>query len=310
MPALITHHIFGEDVACELPEGLVDGEEELLAFLLGNQGPDPFYARFSTTPSRSRDCHQFAHVMQGGRITQAFLQLREGVSRLPSEDEGVGRAFVLGVLGHYALDRAAHPFIICQQRAIVEADPSLKGSSREVHAVIESDLDSWILWEKRHATVRERPAATNLMRTDRIARVAGALYAQAALVVFGIALDPEEYGGAVRDYEWIYRKIDPARSPRTRLAGVVERTFREHSMAEAMAHYVVKDDECAAANLACDPWRNPFTGEVCQTGFADVFDQARLGYGELAEALVRGDEKQLRGLVGGLNYSGRPGMDD
>ena len=51
MPSLITHHIFGEDAAQRLPEGLVDGEEELLAFLLGNEGPDPFFVRFRTIPA-------------------------------------------------------------------------------------------------------------------------------------------------------------------------------------------------------------------------------------------------------------------
>ncbi|WP_417571973.1 hypothetical protein [Paratractidigestivibacter faecalis] len=39
MPAIITHHIFGEDVLRTLPAGMVEGEEEVLAFLLGNQGP-------------------------------------------------------------------------------------------------------------------------------------------------------------------------------------------------------------------------------------------------------------------------------
>lgn len=38
MPAIICHHIFGEDAAATLPEGMVVGEEELLAFLLGKIG--------------------------------------------------------------------------------------------------------------------------------------------------------------------------------------------------------------------------------------------------------------------------------
>ena len=159
MPALITHHIFGEDIAAELPAGIVEGEEELLAFLLGNQGPDPFFARFSTVPDRAAACHRFASLMQGGGMTRAFMALRDGVSHLPSPDERIGRAFALGLLGHYALDRAAHPFVIAQERALAEADESLAASRRAVHALIESDIDSWILWEKRRATTEERPAA-------------------------------------------------------------------------------------------------------------------------------------------------------
>lgn len=310
MPALITHHIFGEDLAQDLPAGLLGGEEELLAFLLANQGPDPFFARFSTLPSRARACHRLAEQVQASRTTRALLALREGVSHLPVADERVGRAFALGLLGHYVLDRTAHPFVIAQQRALADADPSLAPAAREVHALIESDIDTWILWEKRHATVLERPAATNLMRTARIERVGGALFSQVGLSVYGIALGAGEYGAAVRDYERLCRLIEPAGSRRTRAVGAVERAVHGRSLAEAAAHYVRRAEECAAANLERHEWTHPFTEEVRHDSFADLFDQARLAYPRLAEAFVRGRRDELSGLVAGISYEGRPGTDD
>lgn len=309
MPAIITHHIFGEDIAPSVPGGLLSGEEELLAFLLANQGPDPLFTRFSTLPTRAATCHRLASRIQGGSVTRAFLALRDGVSRLPAPDMRVGRAFALGLLGHYALDRAAHPFVIAQERAICAADPSLEGSRRAVHAVIESDVDTWILWEKRGATVDERPAAGNLMRTERIERAGGALFSQVALAAFGTPLGTREYGRCVRDYERLYRLIDPAGSARVRAAGACERLVRGVSEAEALAHYVRRTNECPAANLGCRPWRDPFDGRVRHESFADLYDEARLSYPALAEAFVRGDERRLRGLVAGLNYEGRPGAD-
>lgn len=310
MPALITHHIFGEDILSELPVGLVSGEEELIAFLLGNQGPDPLFARFSTLPSRAAICHELAHRIQTGRITRALLALREGVGRLPRPDERVGRAFALGLVGHYALDRAAHPFIIAQQRALCAAEPSLGGLEREVHAVIESDVDAWILWEKRHATIEERPAASNLMRTERTERVAGALLSQVALGVFGTAIDAREYAAAVRDYEFVYHMIEPVGTLRARATARAERLLRGTSLAIASAHYVRRSDECPAANLERRAWTHPFTGEVRTDSFADLFDEARLVYPTIAEAFVRGDEARLRELVGGLDFAGRPAADE
>ena len=309
MPALITHHLFGEDVLAGLPAGLVEGEEELLAFLLGNQGPDPLLARFSTLPSRALACRRLAQEIQAGRVTRAFLSLRDGVSRLPAADERIGRAFVLGALGHYALDRSAHPFVTWQQRELVETDPSLAGAEREIHAIIESDIDSWILWEKRHATVEERPAESNLMRTERTERVAGALVSQTALSVFGIEVGASEFGGAVRDYERLYRAIDPAGRRLVRTAGAVERRFRDHSYAQSSAHRVRRTDDCPAANLACLPWTDPFTGARRTESFADLYDEARLFYPVLAEAFIRGNEARLRELVAGLNYAGEPDSD-
>ena len=310
MPAVITHHIFGEDIAGALPDGMLSDEEELLAFLLANQGPDPLFARRLALPGRAAACHELAHLIQGGGVTRALMALREGVSRLPVPDEGVGRAFALGLLGHYALDRAAHPFVIAQQRALGEADPELAACAREVHAVIEADIDAWILWEKRRATVLERPATGNLMRTARVERVGGALLSQVALAAYGRAIGPGEYALCVRDYELSLRLVDPAGSPRSRLVGALERAVRGRSLAEACAHYVWRTDECAAANLELRPWENPFTGEVRSASFADLFDEARLAYPALAEAFVRGDERRLRELVGGLSYEGRPGTDD
>ena len=310
MPAVITHHIFGEDVARLLPSGIVDGDEELLAFLLGNQGPDPFFVCFSTLPYRANRCHRLAREFQAGHVTRAFMSLRDSVSHLPAEDERVGRAFALGVMGHYVLDRAVHPFVYSQQFALMDFDERLAKASSEIHAIIESDLDTWLLWEKRQATVEERPVTDDLMRTDRIDNVAGALFAQTALAVYGITLGVEDYAGAVRDYAWEYRRIDPAGSRRTRLVGTLERLVRPHSMAESLAHLVARTDECPSANLGRNEWVHPFTGETSHSSFADLYDEASLAYPEIAEAFARGDEARLARLVGGLNYEGRIVEDD
>ncbi len=300
MPAIICHHIFGEDAAAALPAGMVTGEEELLAFLLGNQGPDPLFARFRTLPTRSRADHALGHDMHDTCCEQALIAFRNGVSHLPVADERIGRAFALGLLAHYCLDSCAHPFVFAQQAAISDAAPELTGSQAELHAVIESDIDSWILFEKRGATVAERPAHTNLMRTERICRVAGALFSQVALSVYGRAISPEEYGACVADYELEYRLLDPAGGPLARLAGTVERLAKPHSFAEAMAHRVVGDRECPAANLAQRPWSDPSDGTSRTESFADLFDAALASYPVLAEAFSRGT------LELSLNYNGMP----
>jgi hypothetical protein len=298
MPAIICHHIFGEDAAAALPAGMIDGEEELLAFLLGNQGPDPLFARFSTLPSRARADRKLGHDMHDTACDQALIALRSGVSHLPVADERIGRAFVLGLLAHYCLDSAAHPFVFAQQAQISAADPELAGSQAELHAVIESDIDSWILFEKRGATVLERPAHANLMRTERICRVAGALFSQVAFGVYGTQISPEEYGKCVADYELEYRLLDPAGGIAARAAGVLERAVRPHSFAEAMAHRVVADSECAAANLEQRAWSDPADGRVRHESFADLFDEAQAAYPALAEAFSRGT------LEVSLNYNG------
>lgn len=305
MPALITHHLFGERSSSLLPEGLVTSEEELLAFLLGNQGPDPFFFRVLTTPERGEAARRLAHEMHDGRVAPAFEALREGVSHLPERDAGIGRAFALGMLSHYALDRAAHPFVYAEQYALIEASDELYDADSEVHAVIESDLDTWMLWSLRHATVHDCPPASELARTERICRVAGALMSQVAWTVFGLEVGAAEYAGAVSDMELCYRAIEPHGSLRSGAIGGVERLARAHSLLESLSHRVSTSDECVAANLGHAEWRNPFTGETSTDSFADRFDAALRDWPELAFAFTHGGE-ELTTAVAGLNYSGMP----
>ncbi|MFR7798316.1 MAG: hypothetical protein ACLU37_09710 [Collinsella sp.] len=57
-------------------------------------------------------------------MSRQFSCLRDGVSHLQPRDANLGRAFALGLLSHYVLDRNAHPFVYEQQFGIVESDPS------------------------------------------------------------------------------------------------------------------------------------------------------------------------------------------
>ena len=179
MPALITHHLFGEESIDRLPQGVITSDEERIAFILGNQGPDPFF--FHILTPRVSDCTLLAQVMHRSRMSRQFACLRDGVSHLLPRDASLGRAFALGLLSHYVLDRNAHPFVYEQQFGIVESDSELENSSSQVHAVIESDLDVLMLQLKRDgATVDDYPPAGEIVTTDRINRVAGVLMSYVA----------------------------------------------------------------------------------------------------------------------------------
>ena len=304
MPALITHHLFGERSATLLPPGIITGEEELLAFLLGNQGPDPFFFHFSESPAHLGRSFALAHRMHEERISAAFASLRDSVGHLPPADAGIGRAFALGMLSHYALDRHAHPFVYAQQFALINANEELADAGNEVHAVIEGDLDSWLLWSLRHATVRDCPPVCELTRTRRICQVAGALTSQVAWGVFSIEIPVSEYSEAVRDMAFVYRHIEPADSHHSQTVGSIERLVRSHSMLQALAHRVVNDDACPAANLEHRAWTSPFSGEVSHDSFKDRFDGALASWPTLVAAFTHGGD-ELEQAVGRLDYSGR-----
>ena len=304
MPAIITHYLFGQEATRKLSEDIVDDKEELLAFLLGNQGPDPLWAHFRASRSVSSSCSELASAMHAGKVTEAFMVLRSTVTRLPEADKSIGMAFALGLLSHYVLDSHVHPFVFAQEQAICAADPELQPRRKEVHAVIESDLDSWMLWHKRRATVLDAPAGSCLDSTDAVLRVGGALLAQVGWEVFAIKVGADAYAGCVRDYRTIYSIVDPAPAKANKLLKLLDPFTSQAAYLRALGHYVRQSDECPAANLARLPWSNPFTDETRTASFDDLFSEALDSWPDYAQAFVRRDDKLLQKLTQEYNYDG------
>ena len=304
MPAIITHHLFGEDAANILPEETIVGQEELLAFLLGNQGPDPLYARFSTRPAVAKRCHKLADALYDSKVVEAFIAARNAVVHLSEDDKRVGRAFVLGFLGHYVLDSTTHPFVYAQQHAICDAGEGLQNLGSEVHALIESDIDVWMLWNQRGLTVEDAPVTQNLAHTDRVTRVAGAIISQVAHEVFQIEVGTNEYGNAVNDYELTYALIDPAGTHISNAIGHIERKFRHKSYLQALAHRVSEGEDSASVNLERHRWRDPYAGKSSTDSFADLYFIALDRWPSFADALIAGDATRLKRLACGINYNG------
>lgn len=302
MPALITHHLFGEESIDRLPQGVITSDEERIAFILGNQGPDPFF--FHMLTPRISDCMSLAQVMHRSRMSRQFSCLRDGVSRLQPRDANLGRAFALGLLSHYVLDRNAHPFVYEQQFGIVESDPELEASGSQVHAVLESDLDVLMLQLKRDgATVEDYPPAGEIVTTDRINRVAGVLISYVAGRVYGIDIPAGEYAGAVSDMQMLYRTIEPAGSAKTRAIALLEGLVHDYSLLDGLAHRVTTELPERTGNLGYLTWKNPFTDEVSNESFPEVFDRALVDYEcTVARFIETGD---MDAVTSHVNYSGR-----
>lgn len=306
MPALITHHIFGQDAVAKLPDGIVEGQEELLAFLLGNQGPDPCFTHVLGIPSTTASTRRLGKLMHEERMADALFTAREALTHLPVEDARVGRAFVLGLVGHYALDSTSHPIVYAGQKELAAMRDDLADAERELHGLIESEIDTWVLWEKRSQDVRDFSPSTALARTDAIDRTSGAIMSAVALQVFGIAIPSTEFPAAVRDYEIYLRAIDDYDSAGSAFISTIEGLVRPHSLTRAMAHRSNPTHECAAANLSNNDWIDPWTGATRYESFADLYDEALAKYGVLAEALVRNDRATFEKESAGLSYDGKP----
>ena len=279
-------------------------EEELLAFLLGNQGPDPLYACVSALPQTGARCRRLADLMHESRTVDGLWALRDAVEHLPEGDKQVGRAWTLGYLGHYALDSTAHPYVYAEQDALIAAGTGLANAASEVHAVIESDIDVWMLRELRGQTVADVPTSSYLTRTERVSRVAGALVAQLSTQVYGLSVGGGDYGGAVADYELLYKVIDPRETAKLDALSRLESVARPHSYLRALAHSTTVDESCPAANLDRRPWRDAISGETRTDSFPDLYHLALEKWERLARALASGDRDGVERECAGINMNG------
>ena len=76
MPALITHRLFGEESIELLPEGIIKDSYQRSAFMLGNQGPDPYFFNYITTNGTTS--RKLASAMHATYITASFQALYDG----------------------------------------------------------------------------------------------------------------------------------------------------------------------------------------------------------------------------------------
>lgn len=301
MPALLTHHLFGTTTLAQLPGELTATQAQRDAFLLGNQGPDPFFFAFATT--RGNVVRAMGHRMHAERMAAAFEVLRTSVGRLPPADRATGGAFVCGLLGHYLLDRCAHPFVYAHEFELCDDNPELHDAYHEVHALLESEIDAAMLLRLGGQTVRDFPPVCALQAGPEVLRPAGALLAQCGSVVFGLPLRATDYGDAVADMRRCYRLIEPAGSPRSRRIAAIERTARPHSLLGALAHRTDVPADTPAMNEGHRPWVDPFSGQTSADSFLDRFEAARHAFASLAPRLLEGGDVHL--ITRGIDYEGR-----
>lgn len=301
MPALITHYLFGEEVLPQVDDVVGTRDEERDAFLIGCQGPDPFF--FGITTPRGSDVRALGKEMHRRKMGAALEQMRSDLAKLPADDRAAGTAFVCGMLAHYVLDRTAHPYVYAMEYALCDSSDDLGDAYNEVHAIIESELDCGVLDHYRHCNVEEFPPVLTLEKDPRAMRAAGALTSEMANVVYGLKIRPSDYEGALDDMRLCYRAIEPYDSGRSRRLGTIERTVRSHSLLESLAHRTDQGAQNPSMNCEKAPWTDPFKGGQSTESFIEVFERALTDYPAVARAFVAGTP--IAQITEHLDYSGR-----
>ena len=309
MPAIITHDTFGNELFEQAADRIGDNRDELAAFLLGNQGPDPFL--YTLVDPRLSFGNDFARTLHADVPDEFVMALDEASGRLPVTLRQTGRAYVLGYLCHFELDSVVHPFVYAQVYDICDA--GVEGLSREdsgeVHVTIERELDELVLTTRVHKTLDAFDPVNHVLRGGRtVLSCISLMYEQAARAVYRTELPADFFTRAVYAYRFVNRvAYSPHGIKRTVLANL-ELLMRRHSFVSATSHRNVARADSVFANSTHSTWRNPFTGARSDASFDDLYEQARKKALRDLELLSEGgfDARTMHAVSGGLDFAGRP----
>lgn len=316
MPAILTHHLFGEGVIDDALDLLgLRSPDERDAFLLGSQGPDPLFYLFAD-PLMSKWA-PLGNVMHDARPAVLMSALREASERIEGRGRTVAKAYVAGFACHWLLDSSMHPFVYSWQHGICRAGvPGLdERDAQKVHAEIERDLDEMALYSLVGQTVeRYRPHERVLRASGFALSVIDKVYFYVALWTYGRAIDPRTFSTAVREFRLIQAALDSPTGRKRALIGAAERlaTRTPYSLAYAMSHRARAEATSDFDNREGAVWENPFTGKASTAGFWDIYDDAQSRVlGTLDELFSAGfDRAAARTLTGDVNFEGAVSAPD
>ncbi len=293
MPALITHNVFGQMLYEKNFTSLFKTQDERDAFYIGNQGPDPMFFRSRTTPAQIKFAHQVASDLHSEKMSKTLDSLRQALRKLPEEDFNVGRAYILGYLAHYILDKSVHPFIYSTQYSIMELDEDLAGSPGAVHGVIESDIDSILMLRFYGIQISQVKPSDYVPNSERVKRVVGALMNYTIVHGLGIDFPATEVAASIDDMKWIYTTIEPLGSPMSHVVRVVEgNTSGKYSQIQSLCHRRADSADSTLLNLQHHNWEDPHTHETRNESFLDLFDEGLENYNKSFQAYLDGESTE------------------
>ncbi|MDO4503117.1 MAG: zinc dependent phospholipase C family protein [Coriobacteriia bacterium] len=309
MPAIITHDFFAHQAYEDHSSHVGYSFDEHDAFILGSQGPDPLF--YLIVNPLLKDRAKIGGALHAEKPAEVLHVMRQAAEQLDETQRPVGRAYALGFLCHYLLDRTVHPLVYAQEYALCDAgEPGLdRNNGSDVHAVIETELDEMTLFTHTGKTVAQFAPQDEILKcSDAALHAISRMYVQVADQVLGQAVPEDLFLQAVFAFRAVQAFFHSPRGIKRNTLRLLEGRVGKAAFARAMMHRPVEMEDTPFANSAREPWTNPFTDQQSTASFDDLVEAARADvalwlprYADPAFSL-----EQAEALARGLNFSGEP----
>ncbi len=300
MPALLTHYCFARRVL---------GEDAPKAALVGGQGPDVFFF-YGRLPFRKRKPEGVVDVFgrRLHKVDPAAVYPHLFKLAAESNDKAMFSDYLDGLLLHYCLDRACHPYIFYKSGK--SYDPKLSRLYSISHMYFETIID--VLISKKDGVGISPDRCLEL--DDSEAAGISLLWQRAEEEAKVTASLPGDcFSGGLRDYRTLERLI-LSRSGIKR--GLLKLFFGRVSEPYAMCYprSLSGLGNIDFLNEAREAWLDPVTGVEHRESFEELMEKAKADFFALRaikdEALEGEDladvTAKMARLTGGINHDGSP----
>lgn len=295
MPDFAVHAIFGESLLpTEAVQTALPTPETFPAWRWGLQGPDPLFFRRATSPAGG--------LLHRGAPEAAFRGMSAWALALPKGPaRDTAAAWLCGMLAHYLLDRAVHPYVRARQEEMAPLLPGASGNA--CHYQVETDMDADLcLYAHRRPVSRLDPGEGMRLQPWQKEVIAGLLAAGAEAK--GASLPPLEAEKALDScaaaQQLIFRGGWPVRGAARGLELLLGKDRQLSS------HVKGRRPRWDSLNLGKGPWTDPRDGSVRTQSVPELMKTAEGEFLPLAEQLTR---QLAQGIpaelpLGGVDFNG------
>lgn len=294
MPAIQTHYWFASSL---FPEDMPYRQ----AALLGAQGPDPFFLAgtlpFSFRGFKIWKVGQALHRQDIAAYYTAFLEEAK-----KSKHPEMALAFAKGLLSHYALDRACHPYVYSWTGFSARYGGKRIPHHTANHAKLEAAIDEVVAEENGHFSFV--PDYALALPKEDLAEISNLFYLANQKVQIG-KLTPDSYAWGVRCYRREQRFLNSPHSLKRGLFRIFGKNFILYAMSYPTSLRKTYG-EVDWLNRSHRPWLDPASGEERYESWDDLEKEARKDYLKIDKLLLDGGDAAviLENWCEGRNHNG------
>ena len=301
MPSILTHQHFANFFIQKNQHRWPILEKHAPLVWLGSQGPDPFFfygrAPFKTRLAKA-SMNQFGSVLHNQSPHQSIWPLIKHGWLGPKADD-VTKAYVLGALTHYVLDRTCHPYVF--YRSGFDEQGSLTDHYNADHAKLEVEIDIALMVHLRLSSTIYQPKIT--LSVDPVSlQMVSQLYFQA----FPKQVNHEAFQQAAEDMKATYKFLFHG-SWLNRLLVILIAGKRSLPFSLIHPQKIHPDRAKIVLNLQHKTWKHPVTGVVSKDSVINLMEKSEQLMDKVSQALHQNkvNESWLKTWCEDVDYDGK-----